>query len=114
MNMGQKFYADPRHSFTWPNGAIGYRSGGSFDCLGPYAKVTDCPISGTTLRRTCYATGYADSYSTVPACTRVNGRYVSGFFMVSDSGIYNGIHFVPNERHRDRIPSWFAPYSGPR
>jgi hypothetical protein len=98
--MGQKFYADPRHSFTWPNGAIGYRPGGSFDCLGPYAKVTDCPISGTTLRRTCYATGYADTYFSVPACTRVNGRHVAGYFTTTEAGI----EFRPMDRHADRIP----------
>lgn len=47
--MGQKFYASA-DSFTWPNGAVGYRPGGPFDCLGPFARVTNCPIDGTDLR----------------------------------------------------------------
>jgi hypothetical protein len=101
--MGQKFYADPRASFTWPNGATGYRpTSGPFDCLGPYAKVTDCPIAGTDLRRTCYATGYADTFFSVPACTRINGRHVAGYFTTRDDG---GIEFRAMDRHKDRIPA---------
>lgn len=68
--MGQKFYAS-NDTFTFPNGAIGHRTGaGAFDCLGPYAKVRNCTISETDLRLTCYATGYADTYFSIPACTR--------------------------------------------
>jgi hypothetical protein len=51
----QRFRATERFEFT--NGAIGWRPGGPFDCLGPYAKVQNCPIDGTGFRRTCYATG---------------------------------------------------------
>jgi hypothetical protein len=99
--MGQKFYADPRAVFEWPNGAKGYRpTSGPFDCLGPYAKVTDCPIAGTTLRRTCYATGYADTFFSVPACTRINGKYVAGYFS-TDGGL---IEFRTMDRHKDRLP----------
>ena len=29
--MAQKFYAHPTDTFTWPNGAIGHRSGSPFD-----------------------------------------------------------------------------------
>jgi hypothetical protein len=43
----QKFAA--RESFAFTNDAIGWRPGGPFDCLGPYAKVTNCPIHGTEL-----------------------------------------------------------------
>lgn len=61
--MAQRFYASPTDTFTSPNGAVGHRTGaGSFECLGPYAKVSNCPIAGTTLRLTCYATGYADTF----------------------------------------------------
>ena len=97
----QTFYADLSDSFTWPNGAVGYRSGVSFDCLGPYAKVRNCPIDGTDLRRTCYATGYADTFFSIPACTRIKGRYVAGFFMLRDEDLV----FVPMDRHRDRVPT---------
>lgn len=51
----QKFYASPRDTFTFSNGAIGHRSGGAFDCIGPYAKVRNCPVAGTSLRVTAYA-----------------------------------------------------------
>lgn len=94
--MGQRFYANPSTRFQYPNGAIGYGPGGSFDCLGRYAKVTNCPIAGTARRLTCYATGYADTFFSVPACTRVRGRYVSGFFTREDGSPV----FVPHVRFR--------------
>lgn len=88
--MGQKFYAS-RDTFTWPNGAIGHRTGARFDCLGPYAKVVGCPIHigehDTGLRRTCYATGYADTYFSIPACTRIGGAHVAGYFTTNEAGI---------------------------
>ncbi len=95
----QKFYASPRDTFTSPNGAIGHRPGGSFDCLGPYAKVVNCPIAGTDLRLTCYATGYADTMFSVPACTRHKGRYVSGYFTNEDGNT----EFRPVNRHKARV-----------
>jgi hypothetical protein len=95
----QKFYASPDDTYTWSNGAIGHRPGGPFDCLGPFAKVRNCPIDGTTLKLTCYATGYADTFFSVPACTRYKGRYISGFFTLHD----DDIAFVPMARHSDRL-----------
>lgn len=82
---GQRFIA--RERFAFPNGAIGWRPGGPFDCLGPYAKVQNCPIHGTDLRRTCYATGYADTYFSVPAVTQVNGKRIKGYFTLDDGAI---------------------------
>jgi len=92
----QKFYANPNDKFVSANGAIGYRSGGPFDCLGPYAKVTNCPIAGTTLRRTCYASGYADTFFSVPACTRYKGKYIGGYFINEE----NGVEFRPYDRFK--------------
>jgi hypothetical protein len=83
--MSQRFAA--RERFDYPNGAIGWRPGGPMDCLGPYAKVQNCPIDGTDLRLTCYATGYADTFFSVPACTRIKGRYVRGYFTLTDGSI---------------------------
>jgi hypothetical protein len=83
--MSQRFIA--RERFDYPNGAIGWRPGGPFDCLGPYAKVQHCPIAGTDLRRTCYARGYADTYFSVPAETRVKGKRILGFFSLDDGAI---------------------------
>ena len=85
--MSQKFYASPTDTFTWPNGAIGHRPGGPMDCLGPYAKVSNCPIEGTDERLTCYATGYADTYFSVPACTQKQRKHIRGYFTFKDENI---------------------------
>ncbi len=90
----QTFIARDKRSF--PNGAIGWAPGGPFDPLGPYAKVQNCPIKGTELRRTAYATGHADTFFSVPACTRVKGRYIGGFF-TSDA---DGVSFHPYDRYQ--------------
>lgn len=98
--MSQKFYAHPTDTFTFANGAIGHRTGaGPMDCLGPFAKVRNCPIDGTGLRLTCYATGYADTYWSVPACTRYKGQYIGGFFAI-DSG---DIQFRAYDRFLPRL-----------
>jgi hypothetical protein len=98
---GQRFRASA-DTFTWSNGAVGHRPGGSFDCLGPYAKVTNCPVllDGVEVaRRTCYATGYADTFWSVPACCKVAGQRVAGYFTSDDSGVT----FRVMDRHRDRV-----------
>lgn len=82
--MAQVFYASPDDTFTSINGAVGHRPGGPMDCLGPYAKVRNCPIAGTDLRLTCYATGYPDTWFSVPACTRHKGKWIRGFFTNDD------------------------------
>jgi hypothetical protein len=87
--MAQKFIA--REKFTFPNGAIGWRPGGPFDCLGPYAKVQNCPIvvngKDTGKRLTAYATGYADTWFSVPACTRYRGKHIGGYFSLDEEAI---------------------------
>ncbi len=85
--MSQKFYASPNDTFEFSNGAIGHRPGGPFDCLGPYAKVRNCPVEGYDKRLTCYATGYADTFFSIPACTRVDGKHVRGYFTMDDGAI---------------------------
>jgi hypothetical protein len=85
--MTQRFYASPVDTFTWPNGAVGQRPGGPMDCLGPYARVRNCPIAGTRRRLTCYATGYADTAFSIPACTQHRGKYVKGYFSNHEDGI---------------------------
>lgn len=84
--MSQRFYADPRTAETSQNGAIAYAPGGPADCLGHFAKIVNCPIEGTSLRLTCYATGYADTWFSVPACTRYRGRYIRGYFTRREDG----------------------------
>jgi len=92
----QRFYASNTDVLACRNGAVGHRPGGSFDCLGPYAKVRNCPIAGTELRLTCYATGYADTYFSVPACTRRKGKHIVGYFAQDEQGIV----FHPMDSHK--------------
>jgi len=87
--MLQKFIA--RQRFDFDNGAIGWCSGGPTDCLGPYAKVQNCPVEGEQKRYTCYATAYADTYFSIPACTRIRGKYTRGYFTHDENG---GVVFV--------------------
>lgn len=89
-----------REPFTFANGAVGYRPGGPFDCLGPFAKVLDCPIYGTSIRRACYATGYADTYFSIPAVCKVNGKRVKGY-LTTDSE--NNVQFCVMDSHKHII-----------
>jgi hypothetical protein len=98
--MSQKFYANPDTRFVFPNKAVGYGPGGPFDYIGHFAKVDHCPIAGTNLRRTCYATGYADTYFSIPASTKIAGKHVSGYFSLDDGAV----EFNVMDRHWDRIP----------
>lgn len=103
--MGQKFRANER--FDFDNGAIGWRPGGMMDCLGPFAKVQDCPVvvrlengeKRVVGRYTCYASGYADTFFSIPASTRIKGKHIGGFFTSEDGGC----EFNVNEDHRERI-----------
>lgn len=99
---GQKFAA--REPFTFANGATGWAPGGPFDCLGPYAKVQNCPIVGTALLRTVYATGYADTYWSIPARCTIGGRTVHGYFAADkapDGLDGESIAFYPLDAYRD-------------
>jgi len=73
-----------REKREYPNGAVGWAPGGPFDCLGPWAKVERCPVEGTGLTRTCYATGYATDYFSIPARCSIGGRTIKGFFTLRD------------------------------
>lgn len=85
--MGQVFTA--RQKRFENNGAISWAPGGPFDCIGPYAKINNCPVivdKKEVARLTCYATGYADTFFSVPACTRHKGKHVRGYFTTSETG----------------------------
>jgi len=97
--MSQKFYANPATREVSKNGAISYAPGGPMDCLGHYAKVQNCPVDGESKRYTCYATGYADTWFSVPACTRIRGHYIKGFFTSDESGV----RFVPMNSERPKL-----------
>ena len=91
----QKFQAN--EPFEYDNGAIGWRPGGPFDCLGPWAKVQNCPVEGYERRYTCYATGYADTFFSVPGVVTIKGKRLTGFFMLEDD---NPV-FVPHTEQDD-------------
>lgn len=98
--MSQKFRVDPSTRREEKNGAISYSPGGPFDCLGHFAKIINCPIDGAEgLRLTCYATGYADTAFSVPACTRYKGQHIGGFFTCGDGGPT----FKPYDRFAPRM-----------
>lgn len=88
--MAQKFYADPKSKHIHPNGAKSFGSGLPFQLVA-YSKVQNCPIENVEglpgLRLTCYATGYADTAFSVPACTRYKGKHVGGYFTGTDTGV---------------------------
>jgi hypothetical protein len=89
-----------RERFQFSNGAVGWRPGGPFDCLGPWAKVNNCPIHGTDLRLTCYATGYANTYFSIPAVTRYKGKRIKGYLTQTDEG---GAEFCPYNNHKQHL-----------
>ena len=95
----QRFIA--RYPTEFSNGAIGYAPGGPFDCLGPYAKVKNCPVEGIARRYTCYASGYADTYFSTPASTSIKGRIIKGYFTVGDET--GSLIFRPLEGELDKI-----------
>ena len=103
--MGQRFIA--REKFLFSNGAIGYRPGGPMDCLGPWAKVKNCPVvvdGQTVARLTCYATGYADSFFSIPACTRKNGKHVRGYFTTDNDGAAE-FRVMDSSKHVFKVPA---------
>jgi len=98
--MSQRFYASPNDAHVFSNNAVGYSPGGPFDCLGPYSKVVNCPIAGTDLRKTCYATAYADTHFSIPACTSHRHQHIRGYFSVDSEG---AIEFRPMDKYKDRL-----------
>jgi hypothetical protein len=100
----QKFHAG--EPFEFSNGAIGWRPGGEFDCLGPFAKVQNCPVRGARggKRVTAYARNYADTFFSVPAICLLDGEPCQGFFAMDDGAI----EFYPYDYERDKRPHLFT------
>ena len=99
----QKFRASERFEFS--NGAIGYRPGGFADCIGPFAKVENCPVADSGgMLRTAYASGYADTFFSVPAAMSYKGKRIAGYFTCEDGAcVFNvslrHMHLVPIVEH---------------
>jgi hypothetical protein len=91
----QRFMA--RYRFQFANGATGWAPGGPFDGLGPFAKVEACPV-GEGMRRTVYAQGYPDTYWSIPAACRINGKRVKGYLRVDDGPDGRSVEFIRYDR----------------
>lgn len=80
----QKYRADK--SEKQPDGASVWRAhwmGGP-----TLAKITNCRLANLEgePRRTVYITGEADTFFSIPACTRYLGKYVRGYVTGDDDG----------------------------
>lgn len=96
-----RYQANEKHEF--PNGAIGWRPGGPFDVIGPYAKVQNCPVivdGKEIMRRITYATSPADSAFLIPARFIYRGAHIGGFMCIGDAG---GPEFRPVLGYIDRL-----------
>lgn len=83
---------------TQPSGALPWYFGAPGMGWRILAKVQNCPCEDGK-PRTVYITGQPDTYFSIPAATRVKGRYVAGY-VTSDE---NGMRFECMDRHRDRM-----------
>lgn len=63
------------------------------------SKIGNCRIFGTAQRLTVYVTGEADTYFSIPACTRSCGKYVRGYLTSDDDGMI----FHAMDVHKDRL-----------
>lgn len=92
----QKYRADT--SKPQPDGSIRW----SAEWMGgpTLAKIVNCRIDGSEKRLTVYVTGEPDTYFSVPAATRVRGRYVAGYITGDDNG---NLYFCAMDRHKNRL-----------
>ena len=92
----QKYRAD--RSEPQPDGAVLWYAvwwGGP-----TLARINNCRIEGTDLRRAVYITGEPDTWFTTPAATRVHGHYVRGYVTgESDTGENLVFHAMDSHKH---------------
>lgn len=77
-----RFWFNKDDSTSYPDGSVVYRTHGPFSTV---ARVANC-LCEDGKRRTVYATGYGDTFFSIPAEVRVTGRWVSGFLTSDDGG----------------------------
>lgn len=76
-----RYYFRKSEGCAQPNGSILYRTPGPFASV---AAVGNCPCADGQ-RRMVYATGEPDTFFSIPAATRVRGKWVSGFLTTADT-----------------------------
>ena len=91
----QKFRAD--FSEAQADGAIKWFA----DWIGgpSLARVNACRIAGTELRRAVYVTGEPNTWFSIPAATRVKGKYIPGF-LTGESDCGENLVFHPMDSHK--------------
>lgn len=83
------YYTDPTDKGSiHRNGSIAFRTPFPFAQL---SKIKNCPVSGTTIRRTASITGQPDTYFSIPARIKYKEKNISGFVSYNEEGYY----FVP-------------------
>lgn len=83
------YYTDPKDTGTQsPNGSVMYHTPAPWFSI---SKIKNCPVSGTTLRRTATITGQPDTFFSIPARIKYKEKNISGFVSCDDEGCY----FVP-------------------
>ena len=94
----QKYRAD--RSETQPDGAVKWYS----EWMGgpTLARINNCRIDETDLRRAVYITGEPDTWFSVPAATRVHGRYIRGY-VTGESDTGDNLVFRAMDAHKDRL-----------
>ena len=91
-----RYYFDKAHGMGMPNGSIRYLTGAPFRSL---AAVGNCPCADGR-RRMVYATGEPDTFFSVPAATRVKGKWVSGFLTMEGTASGSEGYIFQHYRHR--------------
>ena len=84
-------YVDERTAHKHPNGSVTFMAG----AFGTLSKVTNCPVPmfGPDVRRTVRATGYADTFFSVPAECSFRGKTVRGYLTTTKDP--DGFEFRP-------------------
>lgn len=93
-----KIYIDPQDTKEFLNGAVGTAPFGKTnkEKLGHLFKVTNCPVRGTNLKRTCYATRPGVKQGEVLAIFWINERRITGKFSLTEEGV----EFILDEKYR--------------
>lgn len=91
--MGQKYRAD--FSEKQDDGAV--LSFAQWVGGPTLSKINNCRIHGVDYRLTVYVTGEPDTYFSIPASTRKNGKHVKGYLTTDNAGYI--FHSMASHKH---------------